>query len=94
MNINNIMNKVGFISICSWSTLGFKRGIDSFNYNNKDSPRAGLYVNKAFWGVSGTIFYITPILFFFAAYKEIYRLEVNLRGLEDEKKTSFYNELF
>jgi hypothetical protein len=93
MNINNVMNKVGCIAICSWSTLGFKRGIDSYNYNCKKSLSSSLHVNKIFWGVTGTVFYITPILCFIAAYKEIYRLEVNLRGLEDEKKTCFYNEI-
>jgi hypothetical protein len=59
-----------------------------------ESPRRPLYINKAYWGVVGAVFYITPVLCFVAAYKEIYRLEVNLRGLEDEKKTRFYNEIF
>lgn len=104
MNINNAMNKVVFSGVCGWTILGFKRGIDSYKFNflkdeldkNKksESPRRPLYINKAYWGVVGALFYITPVLCFVAAYKEIYRLEVNLRGLEDEKKTRFYNEIF
>lgn len=102
MNINNAMNKVVFTSLCGWTILGFKRGIDSYKFNflndelNKksESPRSPLYIKEAYWGVVGAVFYITPVLCFVAAYKEIYRLEVNLRGLEDEKKTRFYNEIF
>jgi len=37
--------------------------------------------------------YANPGLLPFSVYKEMYRLEVNIRNLEDEKTTSYYNNL-
>ena len=101
--MNTIKRSIGTILICSWPLLGFKRGVDSYNYhysNNRlyrhsekmKSPP--LYLDKLFWGVGGTFCYLNPITFLFVLYKEVYRIEVNLRGLEDEKKTDYYNEVF
>ena len=85
------MNRI--IIFSAWSALGFKRGINSYDYSyNKDS-RQDLYLQKGIWGVTSTMAYINPCTFFIVLYKEIYRLEVNLRGLEDEKKTDYYNEV-
>jgi len=44
-------------------------------------------------GFAGAIVYIHPFLLFLTVPKELYRLEVNVRGLEDEKKSDFYNRL-
>ena len=95
---NNIKRFIGFIPICGWPVLGFKRGMNSYDYNHSNnriykSSTRPLYINKAAWGLCGTVVYLTPPFFFIAAYKEVYRLEVNLRGLEDEKKTTYYNEV-
>jgi len=93
------MNRITQIIIfSSWGALGFKRGINSYDYSfNKDSRlmkiKQHLYLEKGKWGVVSTIAYINPCTFFFVLYKEIYRLEVNLRGLEDEKNTDYYNEV-
>ena len=104
-NINSVMNKFAFIGMGAWSVLGFKRGMNSYEYNcSKDekytkkssetSPARPLYIEGVGWGFIGFVFYLTPPLCLIAAYKEIYRLEVNLRGIEDEKKSRFYNEIF
>jgi len=96
--MNNTKKTIGVITICVWSALGFKRGMNSYDYNysnnriHKSSTRP-LYIDKSVWGGVGTLIYLNPASFFFVLYKEVYRLEVNLRGLEDEKKTTYYNEI-
>ena len=90
------MNRITQIIIfSSWGALGFKRGINSYDYsyNKKSHIKQPLYLEKGIWGLTSTVAYINPCTFFFILYKEIYRLEVNLRGLEDEKKTDYYNEV-
>ncbi len=95
---NNIKNGALCITLLGWPALGFKRGMNSYDYNYSNnkiykSSTRPLYLHKVVWGFSGTAIYLTPGFCFMAAYKEIYRLEVNLRGLEDEKKTDYYNEV-
>jgi hypothetical protein len=101
-NVNKIPIKhsIIFISTCAWGILGFKRGLNSYDHDyscrdklfqhskKKTNP---FYIDKLGWGLAGTLTYINPCTFFFVLYKEVYRLEVNLRGLEDEKKTDYYN---
>jgi hypothetical protein len=79
----------------SWSVLGFKRGIDDYNYKYKklSNKKTYLYSKKILFGFSGALLYACPIFYLITIPKEIYRLEVNLRSLEDEKKTDYYNEL-
>lgn len=89
------------ISIGMWGLLGFIRGFNSYDYNysnNKlykhhEKAKQPFYFDKLVWGFTATITYINPGSLPFVLYKEIYRLEVNLRGLEDEKKTDYYNEV-
>jgi hypothetical protein len=45
------------------------------------------------WGLGSTLVYLNPFMCFITLAKEIYRLEVNLRGIEDEKKTEYYNKV-
>lgn len=85
-----------------WPLLGFKRGIDSYNYhylkndsykystNHKPPP---LFIHKIGWGIGAASAYINPFTILFVLYKEMYRFEINIRGLEEEKKTDFYNEV-
>lgn len=90
-------HKIGLTMIGAWSALGFKRGIDSFNYIfSKNelyqiSEKEPLILDKTCWGIRGVIYYICPLFMFHALYKELYRLEVNVRGLEKEKKSKYYN---
>ena len=97
MNNNSIKNGVRFIAVWAWPVLGFYRGLNSYNYNyvknrlyRHSNP---FYIDKMGWGAVGALIYLNPITFFFVLYKEVYRLEVNLRGIEDEKNTDYYNEL-
>ena len=45
------------------------------------------------YGLFGTSLYIYPITLPMYFVKECYLLEINLRGLDDEKEKSFYNTL-
>jgi hypothetical protein len=76
-----------------WSVLGFKRGLQSYDYQViRKEPY--LYLHKGQYGFAGLFLYMNPFLLPLTLYKEMYRLEVNLRGLEQEKKTDYYNQLF
>lgn len=57
-----------------------------------DKPQK-YYTSTLVYGLYGSMMYFTPYpgLMFFV--KEIYMLEINLRGLNDAKKTSYYNLL-
>ena len=51
------------------------------------------YISTLGYGLYGSLMYLFPfpgVMFFI---KEIYILEINLRGLNDEKKTKYYNSL-
>ena len=82
----------------SWTLLGFKRGLDSYDYNyNKYKSikkETYLYISKGQQGLLGVFLYINPFFLPINIYKEIYRLEVNIRGLEEEKKSDYYNIIF
>lgn len=98
--MNNAKRTIGLITIFGWPTLGFKRGMNSYDYNYSNNKlykhsekNPPLYLHKIVWGIGGTFCYFSPLTFFFVLYKEIYRIEVNLRGLEEEKKTRYYNEV-
>jgi len=96
MNNSNIITR---LTISAWCLLGLKRGLNSYDYNyskNKiyrNSLIGPFYIDKVGWRLVSSLAYINPATFLFVLYKEVYRLEVNLRGLEDEKKTDYYNEV-
>jgi len=86
-------------SLSSWGLLGFYRGLKSYDYHHEKSktrtyikPEPYLYSAKFFNGILGCLFYLNPVLIIVTVPKEIYRIEVNLRGLESEKKSDRYNE--
>ena len=95
---NNIRSGLACITMFSWPALGFYRGIKSYDYNYSNNkiykpPIRPLYLDKVVWGVGGMLWYLNPVGAFLGLYKEVYRLEVNLRNIEDEKKTAYYNEV-
>lgn len=55
------------------------------------TPR--IYTHKIFTGMLGVFIYMCPFFFVVTLPKEIYRFEVNVLNIEDEKKTDYYNEL-
>jgi hypothetical protein len=98
--MNNPKTQIKIVIGTLWGLLGFKRGINEYNYynekyneKNKENPKLDLYTNKIPYGFMSTLFYINPFLVPIKLYKELYRLEVNIRGLESEKKSDYYNEL-
>ena len=86
-----IKKSLPIICYISWGGLGFIRGINSYKYEKKENY---LYVNSVCYGIYGIGLYINPFLLPFSLHKEIYRLEVNLRNLENEKNTKYYNNLW
>lgn len=91
----NIKCKILIIGYTSWCGLGFFRGVNSYIYHNnkynKNEPC--IYSNSIIEGVFGIILYCNPILLPITIHKEIYRLEINIRKLEDEKNSKYYNDL-
>lgn len=88
--------KLAFISgTIGWAGLGFIRGANYYNYYyiKSDKKENYLYAKSFLNGCFGVILYINPIIFPLLLYKEIYRLEVNIRNLEEEKKNNYYNDL-
>ena len=78
------------VSISVWAGLGFIRGINSYNYYNN---KPYMYSSSFMHGIFGVLIYVNPVFLPFTTYKEFYRLEVNIRGLEEDKKTDYYNEV-
>jgi hypothetical protein len=81
------------LCLASWAALGFYRGMQEYEYFIRENPSKRMYSTKIMKGILGTIIYINPFLGLIVAQKEIYRLEVNMRGLETEKKTEYYHKL-
>ena len=79
----------------SWRGLGFYRGRSQYKYRHDkyNINKNYFYSDAMIYGFYGTILYISPPFLPFIIYKELYRLEVNMRNLEDEKKTEYYNNI-
>ena len=90
-----IKKSLPIIFYTSWSGLGFIRGLNSYKYYHKKNEENEnlLYLNLILNGIFGIGIYCNPFFFPFTIYKEIYRLEIIVRNLENEKKGDFYNKL-
>ena len=52
------------------------------------------YITSILYGIYGSSAYIFPLTSPVCFMKEIYRIEINLRNINDEKKTKFYNTVY
>lgn len=82
----------------SLGSLGFYRGMNEYDYsyhrkNMYKQNTSYLYTNKIIYGLFGASLYVFPVAYIILLQKELYRLEVNIRNLEDEKTTDYYNLL-
>jgi hypothetical protein len=89
-----------------WVALGFYRGIRSYEYDhkneciqyekNKEYNKKPQYLYSSCMGVGllGSFLYVNPFLAPLIIPTELYRLEVNLRGLDEEKEKRKYNNIF
>jgi hypothetical protein len=80
--------------LTGWGSLGFYRGIMDYEYSVCKYEHKHIYTTQLIYGFGGTVCYLNPWFLFISIPKELYRLEVNIRGLEQEKYTDKYNELF
>ena len=78
------------VPISVWAGLGFGRGVNSYNYSHKGPY---LYSSSFMYGVLGLVIYVNPAFLPLTTYKELYRLEINIRDI-NEKNDKYYNELF
>ena len=80
-----------------WGLLGFKRGMNEYDYKyekyDREHKKPYMYTTKIPYGFFGAFFYINPFTLPIMAFREMYRLEVNIRGLESEKKSDYYNKI-
>jgi len=94
---NNRRTIIFISSWTCWSILGFARGIKSYDYKNTvnygKNRKPYMYSERIGCGFIGFFVYACPLLIIPNLFKEIHRFEVNVRGLEEQKKTSYYNEL-
>ena len=80
------------IVVPCWFGLGVYRGANLYNfwnkYENDHNKKINYYYSEcANWAIIvGTVYLIPPVIPF-VFRKEIYRLEVNLRNLTEEKNT-------
>ena len=97
----NTRQVIRVATICGWPFLGFTRGIQSYDYHythdklpyRPSGINSYLYTDAFLWGVCSACAYVNPFTFVVVCNKEVYRLEVNLRGMEEEKKSQEYNKV-
>lgn len=95
-NLGKLSLVAGFGSL---GIIGFKRGVHSYKYEleewNKrfDKKKEFFYSESIKEGFLGSCVYMAPILWLPVLSNEIYRLEVNFRNLEEEKKSDRFNKL-
>lgn len=80
--------KKPIIALTSWTSLGFYRGVQNYNYfENKKGNKDYMYSECFSSGVFGAFLYYVPMCWPIIVYKELNRAEICIRGLE---KTDYY----
>jgi hypothetical protein len=86
------------LTLFAWSSLGFYRGINKYNYSyekNKQKYDKTKYYSKCFGeGFIGIMVYLNPFLTPLCLYKEIQRLTINICTIDYKKKSDNYYRLF
>lgn len=88
----------------TWAGLGFYRGVKYYNYcyrKNIINYEKKIYYEKPVYfysecfsyGLFGVLLYANPITIFAVIPKEIYRLEITIRGLHEEKEKEYYYKI-
>jgi hypothetical protein len=79
-----------------WCSLGFYRGMTLYAYEQYKygKERPYMYSLLVYNGCIGVFVYANPLFLIITVPKEIYRLEVNIRSLEVEKKKDYFYRLF
>jgi hypothetical protein len=85
-----------------WAAVGFYRGIKKYDYDykkecmqhEKNKQPQYFYSTCISVGFFGLFLYVNPFLFPIILGKELHRLEVNIRGLDEEKDKKDYNDIF
>lgn len=85
-----------------WTALGFHRGMQDYDYRYakvniyKNKPIAYLYSSRIAMGLFGVILHCNPFTVPIMLKNEIYRAEVNIRGLElhyEDEKDKYHKVL-
>jgi hypothetical protein len=95
--------RISPLLVGSWGLLGFYRGTQYYNFCHEEDIKRYLkepniykekpqdfYIYKVSCGGLAAGAYLLPLFCIFPAIKELKRLEINLRGLEEEKKKPEY----
>jgi hypothetical protein len=86
---------IGLTGYAGWCGLGCVRGVKSYKYdhNKYKQGRPYMYSDAMFRGTFGIMVYANPIFFPLVVHKEIYRLEADIRNLDDRVKNDYYHHL-
>lgn len=84
-----------------WGMLGVYRGAQWYNYkcnysyknNDNLKKQQCCYSKCALMSLTGLAIYLFPIALPITIGKELYRLDVNIRNLTNEKETPTYYEI-
>ena len=97
------------LGLFAWGTLGFYRGVQYNNILHKkelnkynDLLNRGIvtrkrpqqyYLSKFAYGLFTSFMYFVPVVNLFYIAKEFWRLEIFLRGLDEDTESDQYNHL-